>query len=155
MSYRNDREVYLYGPKRLMEMVEEVEDFDFHVSGILMNVRELADAGWSCRIYKCPYGGRIKVTFIGTDKKSVITFRLPRYINHLDPRQVFKVLHDGTLSQMPKNISVYEDQELLEQVERNIKERIKFNNMGRPKKRAKSKAVTEQRIEQVMGADAA
>lgn len=155
MSHRTDREIYSYGSARLMEIVEETDDFDFSVSGINMNVRELANAGWSCRIAKNPYGGRIKVSFFGKDKKSILTFRLPRYVCHTDPRETFKYLHEGTLTQLPKNITVYEDQDLLEQVERNIKDRLKFKNMGRPKKRAKSTVATEQRIEQVMGAGAA
>ena len=107
-----------------------------YVGGLSVRLGDMADAGWSLRIIHNKYGGRSKVSLTSQDNRSMIMFRVPgMYRNDINADHDFNLLRlvgKGSLTSIPKPLEKEKtDQELLEQVDANIRQRLQ----ERPKKR--------------------
>lgn len=136
MSSRNKWEAYdyWYSSDKLFVTVESA-DIIVSVSGLPVSIQTLAQAGWTCRIRHNAYGGRTRITFHGPDGKSTILFRLDSGYRQITALEIFELLtkDQGVGTFIPKVIpSGATDQQLLDQVDRNIKRRLKARPRTRP-----------------------
>lgn len=117
--------VFTFNPEQLAEQVAK-EDVVLSVSGLPVNIRDLATAGWWCRITHNIYGGRTKVSFYAKSGHSTILFRLslPKVSRSLPPLEVFKLISEGSFNSTPKAIPrETTDAELLERLQANMRKR--------------------------------
>lgn len=148
MSYRTDLHIRVYDSAQFVELVGKSGDITINVSGLEVNLSDLASAGWTCRVIHSIYGGRSKVSFYGKDNRSTISFRLPGHHRSKSDYELMQYLTEATFNVLPKVITKeHTDLELLEQVERRITKRLK----ARPKKKVAPKPEVMQKL-MVMGA---
>jgi hypothetical protein len=136
MSYRTEQHVRYYAPDEFKALLGlEPSCISLNVSGLEMLADDLAKAGWSCKIVHNLYGGRSKVSFFSADKRSTISFRLPGKYIHKPDHELLRILGEGTFNTVPKILNKQmSDEEMLKQVEANIKKRLKAK--AKPKPRA-------------------
>jgi hypothetical protein len=71
------------------------------------------------------HGSRIRLTFYGPDKKSILSFRAAPFYRNLAFKQLCYALTDGAVTVLPKLIKdVTPDLELLSFMEGNIRRRL-------------------------------
>ncbi len=125
-------------------MIKEVlglnTDITLYVGGIPINIRDLANKGWSCRITHNLHGGRTRVAFTSADTRSILTFRMAYSYRHLSFYEIFRAISendmDGVLTKNSKPIPYdrkLSELEMLEQVNSNIKKRLQRHREQRPK----------------------
>jgi hypothetical protein len=136
---RQGQYVHVYHAELLATIVGEY--CTIPVGGLLLNVGELARLGWWCRVVDSHHGGRIRATFYGPDKKSIISFRAAPFYRGLGLKELCNALTDGVLTVMPQLVkNITPDLELLEFVEANIKRRVR-RVAKQPKKEVLEKAI--------------
>lgn len=135
MSYRTEQHVRYYAPDEFKALLGlDPSCITLNVSGLQMSADDLAKAGWSCKIVHNIYGGRSKVSFFSADKRSTISFRLPGKYIHKPDHELLRILGEGTFNTVPKILNKpMSDEEMLKQVEANIKKRLKAK--AKPKTR--------------------
>ena len=76
MASENDYKYY--SSKEILEIVPA--NYTISVGGLPINIHDLARSQWTARTVRNKYGGRSRLQFMSTDKKSVILVRvsLPR-----------------------------------------------------------------------------
>jgi hypothetical protein len=114
-----------------------------YVSGLPILVRDLANAGWTCRIVHSRHGGRSRISFYSADRRSIITFRTPGSVRHFSDQALLDWISDelnggvmtpGIITVNTKPIPAPQtDEELLCQVTDRINRRL-ANRKKHPRK---------------------
>jgi hypothetical protein len=126
---RQGQYTHVYHAEQLAEMAG---DCNIPAGGLLIKVGELARLGWWCRLVDSHHGSRIKLTFYGPDKKSIISFRAAPFYRSLGFKDLCCALTNGVVTGLPQIVkeNVTSDLELLNLVGANIRRRMKRQSGG-------------------------
>lgn len=123
----NRADTYIYSSNQLKSIVGT--GITIRVSGLPIDIKNLAESGWNCRIVYNRFGGRTRIAFRGNDGRSIINFRIDRkyHPNLTLPIDLFRAIDaDGVMTSNSRPIpAALTDEELLTQVQCNIKNRLK------------------------------
>lgn len=121
---RNQQWVHVYNPQELAAIVGE--SCTIKVGGLVVDVKQLAEAGWWCKFVESHHGSRVKLTLYGGDKRSIISLRAAQHYKALPIERLFEMVSEATLTVKPQVIrNITPDLELLTMVENNIRRRIR------------------------------
>ena len=133
MGTRWENDEFFYTPNHLVSLLGAADDIVLPVSSLPVSLRELAAAGWTCKVRHNRYGGRTHISFRGPDNRSVITFRIAgKYRGYAITELLRLISVPGVMTSVSQAIKTLPtDEELLNQVHANITTRLK----AKPRKR--------------------